>query len=55
MIDNENGLFCMFMKIKPSILQGTKSEDTLEFFIDCYKYLHKMGIAKKYGVEFVFI
>lgn len=54
MANDEHGMFCSFMKMKPPVFQGTEFEDALEFLIDCHDHLHKMSIIEKFGVEFVF-
>lgn len=54
MTDDENRMFCKFMKLKPLIFQGIIFEDALEFIIYYQECLHKMGIIKKYCMKFDF-
>lgn len=53
MTDDEHGLFYKVIKMKPLIYWGTKYEDAFYFMIYCPESLHKMGVVKRYGVEFV--
>lgn len=52
MTNDEHGIFCKFIKMKPLIFQGIESEDDFELLIDGFEWLHKMDIIEKYGVEF---
>lgn len=53
MTDDEYGWFCMFIKMKPLVFWGTKSEYTFEFLIYYHDCLNKMGIFERYKVELV--
>lgn len=53
MTDDKHGLFSKFIKMKPPVFQGIEFEDVFEFLIDFHECLNKLGIVKKYGVEFV--
>ncbi|TMW98833.1 hypothetical protein EJD97_003423, partial [Solanum chilense] len=53
MTNDQHELFSKFLKLKPPVFKGAKSEDAYDFLVDYHELLHKMGIVERFGVEFV--
>lgn len=53
MTSMEHELWTEFLKMKPLTFKGNESEDASEFIINWYWKVHKMGIMKQHGIEFV--
>ena len=53
MTNDQHELFSKFLKLKPPVFKGAESEDAYNFLVDCHELLHKIGIAERFGVEFV--
>ena len=53
MTGDQHELFITFLKLKPPIFKGAKSEDAYDFLVDYHELLHKMDIVERFGVEFV--
>ncbi|KAK4706956.1 hypothetical protein R3W88_033493 [Solanum pinnatisectum] len=53
MTTDQHDLFIKFLKLKPPVFKGTKSEDAYDFLVDCHELLHKMDIVERFSVEFV--
>ena len=53
MTNDQHELFSKVWKLKPPVFKAAKSEDAYDFLVDCHELLHKMGIVKRFGVEFV--
>ena len=53
MTSDQHKLFGKFLKLKPPVFKGAKSEDAHDFLVDCHELLHKMGIEERFGVEVV--
>ena len=53
MTSDQHELFSKFLKLKPPVFKGSESEDAYDFLVDCHELLHRMGIVKWFGVEFV--
>ena len=53
MTNDKHELFTKFLKLKPLVFKGAKSEDAYDFLVDCHELLHKMGIIERFGVDFV--
>ena len=50
---DQHELFTKFIKLKPPVFKGAKSEDAYDFLVDCHELLHKMDIVERFGAEFV--
>ena len=46
MTSDQHELFTKFLKLKPPVFKGAKSEDAYDFLVDCHELLHKMDIAE---------
>ena len=46
MTSDQHELFSKFLKLKPLVFKGAKSEDAYDFLVDCHELLHKMGIVE---------
>lgn len=44
MIDDEYGLFCKFIKMKPPIFKGIEFDDAFKILVDCNEHQHKIGV-----------
>ncbi|XP_069144508.1 uncharacterized protein [Solanum lycopersicum] len=52
MIDDQHGFFIKFLKLKPPVFKGAKSEDAYDFLVDFHELLHKIDIVERFSVEF---
>ena len=48
---DQHELFTKFLKLKPPVFMGAKSEDAYDFLVDCHELLHKIGIVERFNVE----
>ena len=53
MTSDQHELFTKFLKLKPPVFKGSKSEESYDFLVDYHELLHKMDIVERFGVEFV--
>ena len=42
MTNDQHELFSKFLKLKPPVFKGAKSEDAYDFLVNCHELLHKM-------------
>ena len=46
MTSDQHKLFTKFLKLKPPISKGAKSDGAYDFLVDCHELLHKMDIVE---------
>ena len=50
---DQREIFIKFLKLKPPVFKGAKSEDAYDFLVDCHELLHKIDIVERFSVECV--